>query len=80
MLQLKHLPALLSELPGLDGLHNELRWFLSFRSDHSRRSFKRMSPDFYAVTVAKKDMLPTYVSHPEDGVRTIAHFRMRHNI
>lgn len=82
MLKLEHLPDLSQELirVGKDGVINTLHWFLSHRSNWMRRSFKRMHIDYYAVTVAKKEMLPTYVSHPEEGVQIIAHFRMRHNI
>ena len=80
MLKAEHLQDLAAEIPGLDGLKNTMHWFLSHQSDWMRRSFKSMHPDFYAVTVSSKSMLPTYVSHPEEGVRIIARYRMRHNI
>lgn len=80
MLKLEHFKALAAELPNYYNVKSELCWFLEKRSYYMRSTLKRLYPDFYAVIVARKIMLPTFISHPEEGVRIIASFRMRHNI
>lgn len=61
----------------VDGFANTLYWYAGDPKQY-RKYLKGSSPDGYAVITTPLRNVPRYLNHPEEFIRMIATYRLKH--